>query len=175
MSDLPSLPGVPLPAFRQPHLHRLDSPPESSPESTPPDETSTPDSPPPSSPTGDRPAPIESSPGRPAAGRTRTSGTGDPTAAGKALGGLLVIVLGALGAMLARSGRRLRQPTPRQVDDIALPLGAIAARHLPTELIGRDLADLTQAAAATHRYILDESGPLVTRAATAAVDYPEES
>lgn len=169
------LPGeVPLPAFRQPHLHRLDSPPESH-EPSPDETTSPPDNPAPNETTDARPEPIESSPERPAARRTRTSGTGDPTAAGKAIGGLLVILAGALGALLARSGRHLRQPTPRQVDDIAGPLGAIAARHLPTEFLTADLLDVTTAAAATHRYVLDDdAGPLLSRTATAAVNYPEE-
>lgn len=172
---MPDLPAIPLPAFRQPHRAQLDPLNDGSPQpSSPHDESPGAGSPEPSSPDDAPPPPIESSPERPAGRRTRTSGTGDPGAAGKALAGLLVIVAGLLGASLARSGRRLRQPTPPQVDDIATPIGAILARHLPTDLLGPDLADLTQAAAATHKYVLDPAGPLITRTATATVAYPDE-
>lgn len=168
------LPAVPLPAFRQPHQHRLDElPPDS--QITSPDEppASPPASPEPSRPDAALPPPIESNPERRAAGRTRTSAT-DPSAAGKALAGLLVIVAGVAAALLARSGRALRQPTPRQVDDVAAPIGRIIARHLPTDLIGPDLADVTEAAAAAHAYVLDPAGPLIARSAPAPVDYPEQ-
>lgn len=164
------LPAIPLPAFRQPHRDRLDELPESSPPSSPGEPASPPASPPASSPDDVPPPPIVSSPDRPAAARTRTSGT----EVGKTLGGLLVIVVGFTAALLARRGRALRQPRPSQVDDIAMPLGRIAARHLPVDMIGPDLADVTESAAALHRYLLDDAGPLITRTASAAVDYPSE-
>lgn len=165
-----SLPPIPLPAFRQPHRDRLDELPDSSPTSSPAPPASSPEPPQQSSPDDVPPPPIVSSPARPAAARTRTSGT----EVGKTLGGLLVIAVGIAAAMLARRGRTLRQPRPSQVDDITMPLGRIAARHLPDAAIGPDLADITESAAALHRYLLDDAGPLITRTPSTAVDYPSE-
>lgn len=174
MEAEPDLPAVPLPAFRQPHQHRLDpASDESSQPSSPGQPESSPDPSAPSRPDDDRPPPIASSPAPRAAGRTRTSGT-DPGAAGQALTGLLVIVAGLVGALLTRGGRTLRQPTPGQAEDIAAPLGRIIARHLPTDVIGPDLADATTAAAAAHRYVIHPAGPLVSRTPSAVPTYPEE-
>jgi hypothetical protein len=74
-----------------------------------------------------------------------------------------LIAIACLWAYTLFGRRRLhfRQPTPGQVDDVATPLGNIAARYLPTEVIGRDLVDATHAAAGIHRYVID--GPLITR------------
>lgn len=174
---MPDLPEIPLPAFLQPRPPRpLDDLPESSPDTSHPD--ATPESPaePAASDQGEepRPAPIESSPAPPAATRTHTSATSaDPNAAGRAIAGVLVILAGIAAGALARAGRHLRQPTRRQVDDIAAPLGKLAARHLPGGFLTDDLVDITAAAAATHAYVLDESGPLVTHTAAAEVAYPE--
>lgn len=167
---------IPLPSFLQPRP-RLDP---DLPEQEPPASTSGP-SPeqteehrPPISPADDLPAPPLPSLEPPAATRTRTSATGDPVAAGRVVAGLLVIVAGIAAGLLARTGRHLRQPTKQQVSEIADPIGRIAARHLPSEFIGRDLADVTEAAAATHAYVLDDyAGPLVQRAAS-AVAYPDQ-
>lgn len=163
---------IPLPRFRQPPGLDPDLPEVDPPASSP--QPATPDSDPPSSPsTDDRPGSPLPSLEPPAATRTRTSATGDPVAAGKVIGGILVIAAGIAAALLARSGRSLRQPTRRQVADVGDPLGRILARHIPAEFIGRDLADATEAAAAVHAYVLDEqSGPLVARIAT-AVPYPD--
>ncbi|RGC64996.1 hypothetical protein C5N14_30870 [Micromonospora sp. MW-13] len=173
---LDDLPAIPLPAFRQPHHDQLDELPESSPTTSPSDEPSSPEPPQPSPPDDGPAAPPPLSPEPPAARRTRTSGTSDPAAAGRTLAGLLVILAGITAGLLARSGRHLRQPTRRQVADVADPIGRIAARHLPTDLLGDDVGDVAEAAAAVHAYVLDEdAGPLITRIPAATVAYPEES
>lgn len=55
--------------------------------------------------------------------------------------------------------RRLREPTRTHLKDIAEPLAAIGARHLPTEMLNQDLADAAQLAAAIGRYLGD--GPVI--------------
>lgn len=104
----------------------------------------------------------------------RTSAT-DPSIAAGTLAGLLVIVAGIVGGLLARSGRRLRQPTEKQIGRVADPLAGIAARHLPVGMLNDDLADVTKAAAGIHAYVLDESGPLITRTVNPADIYPTEN
>ena len=74
--------------------------------------------------------------------------------------GMLAVVLSTLGLVLRRRGAHLRQPTPRQLDDIARPVGRILVRYLPLDVVGPTLVDATEAAAATHAYALD--GPLLT-------------
>lgn len=109
----------------------------------------------------DRPPPPPPSLDPPAAPHTPRSSAGSSREAGKVLAGLVVIALGITAAILARRGRGLRQPTPPQLAEICDPVGRIAARHLPLDLIGPDLADATEAAAAVHGYVLD--GPMVYR------------
>lgn len=162
---------MPLPRFRSPQ----DDPPLPS---VPADEEtispragetmSPPDSPQPSPPDSDRPEPLPLSPATPAAARMRTSSAGDPRITGKLIGGLLALLVGTATALIARSGRTLRQPTRAQITDVAEPLGAILARHLPAELIGEDLADAATVAAAAHAYVLD--GPVIERIPTATFE-----
>jgi hypothetical protein len=70
------------------------------------------------------------------------------------------MITAGLGMVAARRNRAFRQPTPRERDDIARPLARIAVRHLPLDLIGDDLADITEATVATHDYV--SAGPLLT-------------
>ena|ERR1043165_8128340 len=168
-------PAIPLPAFRQPlgpddPLPTVQAP------------TPAPDSPPDSPPAhlqetesgeDSRPEPLPPIPVTPAAARTRTYSAGDAKVAGKFVRGVLAILAGTAAALLARSDRHLRQPTPEQLAEIADPLGAILARHLPTEVLHESLIDGTSAAAAVHAYVLD--GPLVTSIPTANVVYPEDT
>jgi hypothetical protein len=155
---------IPLPRFRQPisdpPLPEVESTATAGPSSDglPPATSSPPEQ---TSPEGDPPPPPVLSPDP----RTRTGissrAAGDPKVAGEVIAGLIAI--GCLWAFTLFGRRRLhfRQPTTRQVDDVATPLGNIAARYLPTEVIGRDLVDATHAAAGVHRYVID--GPLLTR------------
>lgn len=152
---------LPLPRFRQPIV----DPPlptvetdEPSPDLLP--DPASPDLPHPSSPESDDLPPPVLSPDP----RTRTgisSRPGDPKLAGEVLAGLIALACLWAYTAFGRRGRHFRQPTTRQVDDVAQPLGNIAARYLPTDVIGKDLVDATRAAAGVHRYVMD--GPLVTR------------
>lgn len=162
---------LPLPRFRQP----ISDPPLPEVTGDPGPTTEPPASPSTSSPRSglDSPEPSPApppvlSPERPA--RTATSSAGDPKVAYQVFAGLIAI--GCLWAytLFGRRGLHFRQPSQRQVDGIANPLGRLVARHLPTDVIGPDLIDATEAAAAAHHYIID--GPLITR-----MDYasPEEA
>lgn len=157
---------IPLPAFRQPP--GLDGPlpqvPATSPPASP--ESSPPDLRPPAMDEDSRPEILEpsstpSGPGR----RTRISSAGERAAAAQLIHGLLIVISTAAAALLRRRGLVVRQPTGRQLDDVANPLGAIAARHLPMELISEDLLDAATATAAAHTYATD--GPLIERTPTA--------
>jgi hypothetical protein len=154
---------LPLPRFRQP-IRDPDLPeatgdpgPETAhprgPETAPPADSR------PDSPDGSPAPPPVLSPEAPA--RTRTSSAGDAKVASQVVAGLVALACGIAYGLFGRRGLHFRQPTERQIDDFAVPLGAILARHLPTEVISRDLVDATAAAGAAHRYTLD--GPLVTR------------
>lgn len=93
---------------------------------------------------------------------TRTSSrAGDPKVAGEVIAGLFALACGYAAWFFGRRRMTFRQPTPGEVDAIAHPLGSLAARHLPTEFISKDLVDATHAAGAVHRYLI--AGPLVTR------------
>jgi hypothetical protein len=158
---------VPLPTFRQP--------PDPEPPATP-----TPEPPSPSGPAGDepeRPSPMPDPyfrTGTSTASTKRRGGAGDPLQVARMLAGLLAMAAGATAAVLYRRGRQLRQPTPGQLDDISRPLGRLLVRLLPLEVIDASLVDVTEAAAATHAYVLD--GPLVEPVAAAPIplDDPEE-
>lgn len=157
-----SLLSLPLPAFRQPisdpELPEVtDGPgPETEPHPGP-----APDSHPhPISPDESPAPPPALSPERPAP--TRTSSAGDARVASQVVAGLIALVCGVAWSAFARRNRLFRQPTEKQIDEFAGPVGAILARHLPTEIISRDLVDATAAAGAAHRYVID--GPLVARA-----------
>ena len=154
---------IPLPRFRQPISDpplpevtddqdpTTATPPDAPPSSSPPPATDSPESSP-------APPPVLSPEPR---ARTRTSSAGDPKVAYEIVAGLIAI--GCLWAytLLGRRGLHFRQPTESQVDDVARPLGKIIARHLPTDVIGPDLIDITQAAGGAHRYVI--GGPLVSR------------
>jgi hypothetical protein len=88
---------------------------------------------------------------------------GDPTEAGETIAGAITILTGILAARLALRGRHLRTPTVRERDEIAMPIGRILVRWLPMNLLGKDLKDATQAAAATQNYLTN--GPLISRGA----------
>jgi hypothetical protein len=165
---------IPLPRFRRPisdpPLPEVDSPtatdgpspdqPQTGP-SSPQDPTSLDASPPP---------PPVLSPGP----RTLTgtsSRAGDPKVAGEVLAGLIALACLWAYTIAGRSRRHFRQPTQDQIDDVATPLGNIAARHLPTEFINRDLVDASRAVGAAHRYVID--GPLLTRYDEPLPEVPE--
>jgi hypothetical protein len=84
-----------------------------------------------------------------------------------------LVAIGCLWAftLFGRRGLHFRQPTEPQIDGVAVPLGRIIARHLPTDVIGPDLIDVTKAAGAAHRYWLD--GPLITRLDQAIPEVPQ--
>lgn len=92
---------------------------------------------------------------------TATSSAGDPKVGARVVAGLIALACGVAFTLFSRRGLVFRQPTREQVDDVAGPVGAIIARHLPTDVIGPDLLDATAAAAAVHGYVID--GPLVVR------------
>lgn len=154
---------LPLPRFRQP----ISDPPLPTVET---DEPSAGPLPTPESPTFDPQGPTspESDPLPPPVlspdRRTRTgisSRAGDPKLAGEVLAGLIALACLWAYTVAGRRGLHFRQPTDRQVTDVSEPLGNIAARYLPTDVIGKDLIDVTHAAAGVHRYVMD--GPLLTR------------
>lgn len=152
---------IPLPAFRQP----LSDPPL-------PEVTGDPTGMTPAPSTGSLPGPqrpdsSDNSPVPPLAlspeprDRTRTFTPSDYAAASKVLQGLIAIACGIAFTAFARRRLVFRQPTPKEITGFSDPLGRIAARHLPMDLIGPDLLDATEAAAAAHGYVL--AGPIVTR------------
>jgi hypothetical protein len=154
---------LPLPGFRQPvqdpPLPEVtdDQGPETAPAPGPPP-TSGPLRP---SPTSESPAP-QRIPSLEAPTPTPTSSrAGDPKVAGEVLAGLFALACGYAAWFFGRRRMTFRQPTERQIDEISTPLGNLAARHLPTEFISKDLVDATHAAGAVHRYLI--AGPMVTR------------
>lgn len=93
---------------------------------------------------------------------TRTfSRAGDPKTAGEVIAGLFALACGYAAWYFGRRRKTFRQPTAGEIAEISTPLGNLAARHLPTEFISKDLVDATHAAGAVHRYLI--AGPLVTR------------
>ena len=58
-----------------------------------------------------------------------------------------------------KRGHKLRQPTDPQAKAIGEPIGRILARHVPAELLNRDLIDAIKATAATSNYL--EDGPIL--------------
>lgn len=155
---------IPLPRFRQP----ISDPPlpEVTEEGTggpspagPP--TPAPDHRPPTSPDDGPLPPLVLSPDLHTRTGTFSRAGGDPKVAGEVVAGLIALACLWAFTLFGRRGYDFRQPTQHQVNDVATPLGAIAARYLPTEIITKDLVDATRAAAGTHRYVID--GPLLTR------------
>lgn len=103
-------------------------------------------------------------------GPTTTSTTGDDEPPrGKPLSRDEVtgLVVGVLGLVVAVAGgvirwqtrRRLREPSAKQRRDIAAPLGRILQRRADLSILGPDIGDALQAAAATGAYLGD--GPLL--------------
>lgn len=103
---------------------------------------------------------------------TRTFSAGDLKIAGEVVAGILALACGYAAWVLGRRGRHFRQPTQQQLDNVATPVGAIVARHVPTEFISKDLVDGTRAAGALHSYLID--GPLVERLPEPLPDFPED-
>jgi hypothetical protein len=96
---------------------------------------------------------------------------GDPSVAREVIAGLIGIACLWAYTLFGRRGYDFRQPTEPQIGDVARPLGKLVARHLPTDVIGPDLIDITHAAAGAHRYVI--AGPLVQRANYASPE-PED-
>ena len=146
--DSPRL--IPLPSFSTPPSQTMDpTPDQNRMQATAPD------------PLDEAQSPKDNDPESPRTGtftRPRLKPGGNREDVAKVIGGLIVILTATLGILAQRSGRSFRQPTPQQRDEIANPLASIAVRHLPLDVIGEDLADVTQAAVATHSYIM--AGPL---------------
>jgi len=83
---------------------------------------------------------------------------GDPGEVAALFSGLLVLALGAYAGLMKKRGGYFRMPTETERDDITIPLGRIAVRHLPMQMIGPDLKDIAESGAATHAYV--SAGPL---------------
>lgn len=165
-------PAIPLPAFGRQPIHDPELP-EVTDDPTPTPQVSNTTTPH-LQPAGDSPAPAprplpELSP-VPLA-RSRTFSAGDASKAADVLAGLIVIAATIAGGWLRRRGLQLRTPTPAELKDITGPVGRIAARHLPVELIAPDLVDATEAAAAAHSYVM--AGPLADRIAPISPEAPE--
>lgn len=84
--------------------------------------------------------------------------SGDPDKVSEVIAGLLILGVGGLAALVARTGRaQLRQPTAEQADAMGAPLAGIACRHLPMGLMSDDLKDLGRFGRAVKDYL--EGGP----------------
>lgn len=73
-----------------------------------------------------------------------------------------MVLLGVSWA-LARRGLALRMPTDGELEDITEPLGRVAVRHLPMELLSPDIRDSTSSARALYGYLRREDEPLIGR------------
>jgi len=107
------------------------------------------------------PRPPALSPGPPTRTGTSSRARGDAKTAGEVVAGLIGILCAVAFTWAGRRGWAFRQPTVEQIDSVAVPLGAIAARHLPTDAIAPDVIDATKAVKGVHLYVLD--GPMFTR------------
>lgn len=97
--------------------------------------------------------------------RTATSGgTGDPAVTAQLVSSLAALVAAATGFMVARSGRSLRRPTRRHLDDFGKPVGRILARHFDLTRLAPDLADGIDAGVVVGDYVA--GGPLILPPAT---------
>jgi len=148
----PEVPRLRLPRFSNPNPSP--DPPLPEDENDPtgsPDETSPGPRPSPS----ESPEPLTPSPGR---GERRTSSsTGRPpvvdtAAVAGAISGFLLVVLGFAAWALRRRGFELRVPDEKERAEVADPVARIASRHLDLSMLSPDVADATQAVAATAAY-----------------------
>lgn len=145
-----------LPAFSIPASQRLDPP--------DPDTTVQDPHPDPVAPT-DRYTPDDPR-SVPTATRTGTSATGDvPHATPREVGELVAALLAAAAVAVGfavrwryRGQYRLRQPTKAHTEAVGIPLGRIAARHVPLGKLTPDLRDLVVAAVGVNDYL--DAGPL---------------
>lgn len=72
---------------------------------------------------------------------------------------ILGVGLVALDWALRRSGRKLRQPTEDQLNEIAEPTGKLALRYTPLDRAPESLVDIAALAKGISRYVKD--GPIV--------------
>jgi len=109
---------------------------------------------------GPRPSPDESPessiPSPAGADRpTRRSSPGKPVdvqAVSAALSGFILVIAGFCAWALRRRGWELRVPDEKERADVAEPLARIGARHLDLSMLSPDVADATQAVAASAAY-----------------------
>lgn len=164
-------PGVPLPRFLDP---TSDLNPPWPPEG----------SPPPLSPETDTGRSGSTSPrlGRDGT-RTGTSSLGDvkkpdPAQAAALMVGLLGLAVAGAGWLVRqKTKRKLRQPTKRQTNDVAEPLGRILLRHVDLTLFGPDITDLIAAGAGVGAYLNDGDlllGPATESGLPAGLNSPED-
>jgi hypothetical protein len=105
--------------------------------------------------------------------RTRTSDTtdSDPKVTARLIAGLLGLAAVGVALGVRRWARRtLREPTAKQLDEIAEPLASIAARHIPAAFLNDDLSDAAQAAAAIGHYL--KAGKIITPLRQSQPDIP---
>lgn len=100
--------------------------------------------------------------------RTATSGgtgegAGDPAVAAKLVASLAALVAAGTAFVVGRSGRSLRRPDRRHLDDFGKPVGRILTRHFDMTRLGPDLADGIEAGVVVGDYVA--AGPLVMPAA----------
>jgi hypothetical protein len=96
--------------------------------------------------------------------RTATSGgtgegAGDPAVAAKLVASLAALVAAGAAFVVGRSGRSLRRPEKRHLDDFGRPMGRILVRHFDMTRLGPDLADGIEAGVVVGDYVA--AGPLV--------------
>jgi len=73
-----------------------------------------------------------------------------------AVGALSLVILAVQVFGPRRNGNRLREPSKDEYKAIAIPVGRILARHIPTmnTTVAKDIADLSRAIGATKEYLL---------------------
>lgn len=96
-------------------------------------------------------------------GGTGEAGAGDPANAGKLVAALAALVAAGAAFVVGRSGRSLRKPEKRHLDDFGAPVGRILVRHFDMTRLGPDLADVIEAGVVVGDYVT--AGPLTLPAA----------
>lgn len=154
-----------LPGFTRPTSQRLDPPDPTTVVDDPDNPASSPDNTP--GPGLDRYGPDERR-SVPADTRTPTSATGDeparatPREVGELVAALIAAAAVGVGLLVRwrfRDQVRLRQPTRAHTEAVGLPLGRIAARHVPLGKLTPDLRDLVVAAVGVNDYL--DAGPVL--------------